>query len=176
MPRYYTYLISSLPLLQFGMKPPFSYQRFLQICQEKIPVQEMSILERITITGDYPFADVPLSTLHKWRIFDTALRNELVRIRAARLGRGEEDYLRQQGHTEPAISRIAMNAHRNPSILEAERMLDEERWRLLDALSVGHYFDLDLLVIYAIKLLILQRWQRIRATDSAGAIETALTP
>ena len=130
----------------------------------------------ITITGDYPFAEVKLSTLHKWRIFDTALRNELVKIRAARLGRDQENYLRCDGYTEPAISRIAMNAHRNPSILEAERMLDEERWHLLDELSLGHYFDLDLLVIYAIKLLILERWQRIRAADSAGEIEAVLMP
>ena len=80
MPRYYTYLISSLPLLQFGMKPPFSYGRFLQICQEKIPDEEISILKMITITGDYPFAQVKLRTLHKWRIFDTTLRNELVKM------------------------------------------------------------------------------------------------
>lgn len=160
MPQYCIYLISSLPMLQFGMKPPFSLGRFLKLCEGKISAEDFSLLEKVSISGDY-IEGSPFSTLQRWRIFDTALRNELVRIRAGRLQRDPEKYLHHDGYTDPSIARIAMNAHRNLSILEAERMLDEERWRMLDELSFSHYFDIDFLVIYAYKLLILMRWDRI---------------
>ncbi|MFH0827465.1 MAG: DUF2764 family protein, partial [Candidatus Omnitrophota bacterium] len=71
----------------------------------------------------------------------------------------------QDGSTEPAISHLALNAHRSPSLLEGERMLDAERWRFLDELSLGHYFDLDFLIVYLLKLLILERWEKIRTAD-----------
>lgn len=67
-----------------------------------------------------------------------------------------------------------MNAHRNPSILEAERMLDGERWCMLDELSLGHYFDIDFLIVYALKILILERWERIRTADSTGKLQEIL--
>ncbi len=174
MPRYYIYLISSLPWLQFGMKPPFSFGKFLQLCAGKISDEDMSILQKISLSGEYPDQDTKLPTLEKWQVFDTALRNELVRIRAARLQRDPEKYLRHDGYTDPSVARIAISAQRNPSILEAERLLDEERWRMLRELCVGHYFDMDFLVIYALKLLMLERWQRIRSADSFQMLEETL--
>jgi hypothetical protein len=53
-------------------------------------------------------------------------------------------------------------------------MLDEARWRMLEELCVGHYFDLDFLIIYALKLLILERWQRIRTADGGRLLEEVL--
>lgn len=175
MSEYYIYLISSLSLLQFGMKPPLSFEQFLRSCTGKISDQDLSILKKVSISGEYPCEDVKLPTLQKWYIFDTALRNELVRIRAARLRRDPKEYLHHDGYTDPFIARIAINAHRNPSILEAERMLDEERWRLLDELGLGHYFDIDFLIVYALKILILERGERIRTADSSSQLEKALT-
>jgi len=60
---------------------------------------------------------------------------------------------------------------RNPSIFEAERALDLERWRLLDELSFGHYFDFDALLIYALKLKILERWLKIEIADKERIIK-----
>jgi len=41
-------------------------------------------------------------------------------------------------------------------------------------LSTGHYFDLDLLITYAYKLLILQRWENIREADKKILLEQSL--
>jgi hypothetical protein len=174
MPQYYIYLISSLPMLGFGIKPPFSYQKFLELCEGKVSDEDMDILKKASLSGEYPYKDTRITTLERWRIFDTALRNELVRIRAGRLQRDPEKYLRQDGYADPSVARIAVNAHRNPAILEAEKLLDEERWRMLDELCLGHYFDIDFLVIYALKLLMLERWQRIRTADSLQMLEQVL--
>ncbi|MBN3039072.1 MAG: DUF2764 family protein [Candidatus Omnitrophica bacterium] len=174
MSQYYIYLISSLPMLKLGMDPPLGYDGFLKLCQNKISDEDLSMLKKISIDGEYPYQDISQATLQGWRIFDTALRNELVRIRAQRLQRDPQEYLRQDGYTDLSIARMANNAHRIPSILEAERMLDGERWRKLDELCLGHYFDIDFLLIYAFKLLILERWQRIRSADSRKMLEQAL--
>lgn len=159
-------------MLHFEIKPPFSFEQFLSICQEKISPSDFVILSTLSLAGEY--AVTQIETLRKWSAFETALRNELVRIRAARKRIDPVKYLREDGFTDPAIARIATGAYRNLDLLEAQRVLDIERWRKLDELAVGHYFDLDFLIVYAYKLLILERWQRIKAADSPKILEEAL--
>ena len=161
-------------MLRFGTKPPLSFEKFLQICQESIPESDLAILRRLSISGEYDYAHTANPTLKKWPAFDTSLRNELTRIRAGRKHLDPDKYLRQDKYTETSIAHIAISAYRNPAILEAERMLDEVRWRALDEFSVGHYFDLDFLIIYALKLLILERWETINSADKAALIEDTL--
>jgi hypothetical protein len=45
----------------------------------------------------------------------------------------------------------------------------------LEELSVGHYFDIELLMIYARKLSILEKWERVKAADAGKLLEEALT-
>lgn len=171
MPYYYIYLISSLPVLNFAAKPPFSFEKFLEICKDKIAEDDINLIklakEGHTYEGSQP-------TLKKWRVFDTGLRNELVKIRAIRKHSDPLKYIRGDDYVEPYIAHIAMNAHRSPSILEAERVLDQERWRMLDELAVCHYFDLDFLIVYALKLVILERWDRINTADKSQLLEEVL--
>jgi hypothetical protein len=47
MPSYYTYLVSSLPMLHFGEKPPLSFKQFLDICKDLTPDTEIQLLKRI---------------------------------------------------------------------------------------------------------------------------------
>jgi len=171
MAGFYVYLISSLPMLHFGAKPPFSFERFLEICQDKISVEDIHLIElaqeALAYTGGQP-------ALKQWRAFDTALRNELVKIRAGSKHLDPLKYIRGQDYIEPYIARAAMNARRSPSILEAERLLDQERWHRLDELATGHYFDLDFLICYALKLLILARWERVDTADKFKLLNEVL--
>lgn len=174
MPAYYTYLISSLPLLQFEAKPPFSFEDFIKMCQGLIPETE---IELIKLAGAKELIyEGRNQALKKWQAFDTLLRNELVKIRAVRKKLDSAKYLRKDGlvFVEPFITHIALSAHRNPSLLEAEKTLDQTRWAYLDDLAIGHYFDLDFLIVYAQKLVILERWERIRTADKPRILEDVL--
>lgn len=171
MPDFYVYLISSLPMLHFGIKPPFTFTRFLEACQDKIPESDADIIK--SLTGGYA-SELSCPALKRWRNFDTALRNELVKIRASRKHVDYLKYIRGDEYIEPYIAHIAMSAHRTHSILEAERLLDRERWLILDELAAGHYFDLDFLIAYALKLLILERWERINSADKPRLLEEVL--
>lgn len=162
-------------MLNFGAKPPLSFEKFIEICQDKIPEDELNIIIELT-KDSYVYAGLQ-PTLQKWCAFETALRNELVRIRASRKHIDPVKYIRGDEYysIEPYITHIAMTACRNPSILEAERALDQERWRRLDELVVGHYFDLDFLIVYALKLLILERWERINSADKSLLLKEVLS-
>ncbi|MDP3804864.1 MAG: DUF2764 family protein [Candidatus Omnitrophota bacterium] len=169
--NYYIYFICTLPMLHFGMKPPFSYERFLETASRYIPEEDLEILKMSSISGEYAAIDNRQEALKKWHAFDTALRNELVKIRSSRKRVDPAKYLRHDGPYEASIAHIAMNAHRNPSILEGERMLDEDRWKVLDEFEAGHYFDLDILITYAHKLLILERWEKINTAEGPHILE-----
>lgn len=160
-------------MLHFGMKPPFSFEKFLQMCSSLIAASDIDTIKISTIIESG--VDEKINpTLKKWRTFDTSLRNELVKIRAGRKRLDPLKYIRQDGYTSPSIAHIALHAHRAPSILEAERTLDQERWRFLEELSIGHYFDIEFLIVYANKLLILQRWEKINTLDKTRAMEEVL--
>lgn len=165
MAKFYTFLISSLPALNFGMKPPFLYERFLEICRPLISQQDFQLLDSLPVTVDEYRKGLKHPMVEKWLSFDTALRNELVKIIARNKKIDEYKYLRGETYIDTAISHIAMSATKNASIIEAEKMLDEARWQALDELCFGHYFDIDYLILYAYKLKILERWEKIYTED-----------
>ncbi|RKY32217.1 MAG: hypothetical protein DRP74_03040 [Candidatus Omnitrophota bacterium] len=172
MPNFYTYLIASLPMLHFGATPPFSFNKFIEICQDKIAQDDTEILKLTAQSYAYSGNQ---ATLKEWRDFETALRNELVKIRAGRRHIDPAKYLRGEGYVEPIISRIALNACRNPSVLDQEKSLDLQRWRKLDELEAGHYFDSDFLIVYALKLQIMERWEKIKRADAFKLIEGVIS-
>lgn len=173
MAAYYPYLISSLPMLHFGMKPPFSSDKFLEICRQFIPEADTGAIKKAAACGECITAATH-PTLKKCQDFDTSLRNELVKIRCLHKHIASEKYLRAEGYVPAYVIHLAATVHRTPDILEAEKLLDQGRWYFLDALSFGHYFDLDFLLIYALKLFILERWDRIITADKEVVLEEAL--
>lgn len=168
MAEFYTYLISSLPMLHFGAKPPFSYEQFLLKCRELIPAKDFIILK------DLISLDNQQAVIKEMRNFELLLRNELVKIRALRKKIDPAKFLRQDGYAGPSVYHAALAAYRNPSPLEGEKLLDEARWKFLDELSAGHYFDLSALIIYAYKLLILERWFNMNTADRDLLLGAAL--
>lgn len=173
MASYYIYFISSLPMLGFGMKPPFTFSEFLSRSAELIPEADVELL-KMTKGIENLKERTSQPTLARLMEFETGLRNELVKIRASRKKVDAQKYLQSDGYSEPFIYHLAMNAYRNPSILDAEKILDQERWKYLEELSAGHYFDLDALLIYGIKLQILERWNKIKMSDATAMLQQAL--
>jgi len=161
-------------MLHFGSRPPISSEKFISQCEELIPQKDAETLKRTIRLDGIDESAHP--TLKKWLEFDAILRNELVRVRSPRLHRDPEKYLRAStdSYSHTQAMHTARASSRNPSVLEAERMLDVERWRVLSDLQIGHYFDLDFLLIYAIKLSIVERWEKIDMADVPGVLADTL--
>lgn len=174
MSRYYTYLIASLPGLYFGMNPPFSYDGFISKCYGLVSEEELETLKGIFLDKVDYGSHIKSHVLRGRNKFEIFLRNELVRIRAARRHIDPARYLKDDGNADLSITHLAVNASRNPSLIESEKYLDEQRWQVLNELSFGHYFDFDVLVIYALKLRILEKWGKIRAADKTALLGNVL--
>jgi hypothetical protein len=174
MADFYPYLIASLPMLHFGTKPPFSFERFLEVCRQFIPKKDFQLLSTLPQPEQYFEKGKRHPIIQRWIEFDVALRNELVRIRATKQHIEPAPYLRPGGYSGSSLAPAVMAANIATSVLDAEKTLDETRWKALEELATGHYFDLDLLITYANKLLILQRWEKIRSADKTILLEQAL--
>jgi hypothetical protein len=174
MADFYPYLIASLPMLHFGMKPPFSFERFLEVCSPLIPKKDFQLVRTLPQPEHYFEKGKRHQIIQKWIEFDVALRNELVRIRATKKHIDPATYLRSEGYRSSSLAPAIMAATIHTSVPDAEKTLDEVRWKALEELATGHYFDLDFLITYAHKLLILQRWENIRSADGTILLEQAL--
>ena len=170
-------------MLHFGEKPPFSFEEFLRMCEGIISKEDMDVVKTSVEISSYDYKENQpifqseaglVSAGKRWQAFDLTLRNELVKIRAAGKKIDPLKCIRGEGYADPSIAHIATHAHRSPSILEAERILDLERWCFLDELGAGHYFDIDSLIVYANKLVILERWERIDTADKSQMLEKVL--
>ena len=154
------YLVASLPMLQFGMKPPISYADFLEQCAQELSPCEAEELKEERI---------PL--LKKWKIFDISLRNELVRTRAVKKGKDPNKYLRLSDGSGPFIAPLAHWVVNQDSPMDAERYLDKIRWEKIEEIKTGHYFDTEYLAAYGLQLQILERWDRINSGDGMKILE-----
>ena len=170
----YPYLISSLPMLHFGAKPPFTFEDLLETCQGLIPDKDFSVVSLCANEALWE-QDVSQETLRAWIAFEVGLRNELVKIRSGRRKINPERYLRNDGSDDTQLYHIAMNSHRILSLIESEKFLDQARWQRLDELNFDHYFDLDALVVYALKLQILWRWEKIARVNKQEILEKVLS-
>jgi len=173
MAKFYEYLMASLPALQFGAQPPFDFNRFIEIVRGQIPEKDLEVIRRLGGHMSYE-EKTGQSALDSWLEFEVALRNELARIRASRIKTDAQKFLRRDGLSDPALYHAAMHAHRIPSLIESEKFLDARRWQKLDELALGHYFDLEALAVYALKLVILIRWDTIQKLDKEKALEQVL--
>lgn len=161
-------------MLHFTGNPAISLENLLQRCAELIPAQDFNLIQQVISTDAYALELPNNSILLKWKEFDLALRNELARARSARKKISADKFLRQGPSFDINITHIAQTSLRQNSILEAERYLDLERWAVLDELAIGHYFDLDFLLIYTLKLVILERWVIIGSADKIKIAEKVL--
>lgn len=159
MPAYY-YLRSTLPTLLSANAPPFSFAGFLERCEGRMRDADFKVLESAGNLESLDFAvDRRIRSsrvLSSFRTWDKALRNELARLRAHRIGKGPEKYLRP-GDPEWDGIRTAQAAAQCDDPLEGEMIIEREKWAYLERLEAGHYFDLETLAAYALKLRILER-------------------
>lgn len=174
MSNQHIYLIASLPMLQFPGRMSMGYPAFLENCRGLIPDGQLEMLRVIPRLWEEKTLLTRQVTLAKWVDFETSLRNELVKLRCQKQQLESARYLRGQATSHPALAQAAFFALKENSLLEQELVLDQARWQYLDELCFGHYFDFDFLVVYALKLLILERWQNIRQADTLKLTEEVL--
>lgn len=168
----YYYLVASLPRLQFGAAPPLTRGQFLTRCAGQVSAAHYRILAGVELVQIQP-AKTGLALLDRWHERERALRNALAVVRAERLGVESATHLRhfRRDHELAGIAKaiLALDSPR-----AADEELDRVRWRVLEELAFGHYFDVETLVVYLLKLRILERRARFDAAVGAARLDRML--
>ncbi|MFH0728557.1 MAG: DUF2764 family protein [Pseudomonadota bacterium] len=152
--RQYYYLISLLPTLVFGNKSPISFETFMQYCETHLNPKDNEILHKITTNGNNHA--VYNRFYDEWNLWDHEFKKELGHARAARISPGGENpsfQPRTDKQTQEMIHQIL--SAKNP--LETEMILARIRWKHIDEMEFGYYFDFEKIVAYALKLKIMAR-------------------
>jgi len=151
--RRYYYTLATLPFLQYEDKAPFSMEEFFAACRENIPAEDLELLERVRLEPADPMGHPFLAEWYGW---ERALRNELVKLRAGKLGLEVNEYLRS-GDYYIGVFDIAREAFSQDSPLDGEAVLNRARWGKIEEMEVGHFFELANLIAFALKLQLLLR-------------------
>lgn len=144
MDKYY-YLASQLPLLQFGESTNINREGFLREARKWLGEKDFSLLLQADINNFSEGQNLP-EILSDYRGFERELRSELSLLREALKAKREYK-------TSPALLSIVSEG--NP--LDIEKKLLHLRWKFIEEKEEGHYFDLEFLILYFLKLQILER-------------------
>ncbi|MHC4322333.1 MAG: DUF2764 family protein [Planctomycetota bacterium] len=177
MKKQYYYVITSLPYLSLNEKLPISKDDFLAICKKYLNKIDFSIIASVNLL-DVEKDKVPLDIIRRFFSWERGVRNALVKLRAERLGLDSDDFIRGDisDHSTGHFTEEAFNAD---SPLMAEDILNKARWEYLDELEFGYYFDIEILVIFFIKLQILERislFDAVKGQEKLNAFVTQGAP
>jgi len=162
----YYFLVSSLPYLLPRSDAPIDYPSFLETCGAHISEKEQGTLEACLLgSGAENLGHHPL--LDRWIKWESALKNELVLLRAHNQKIEPEKWVRDV-NGPAGLFDLAREAVNLDSPLEAENLLNEARWTFTDELGVGHFFDFEALLVYSLKLQILERQRIFTREKGAG--------
>ena len=158
MSQYY-FVVSSLPFLRFEEPTAVSLEDFYSLCSQWLKPRDYLLIMNARLE-DVREKLPSCTVLRKWQNWEASLRNELVNIRAQRLGQDPFRYSVPSsfvfGMTE-LIQEVMAIA--NP--LDAEETLNRARWGFLEELEMGHFFDEERLVLYSLRLQLLERRARL---------------
>ncbi|MBU0693386.1 MAG: DUF2764 domain-containing protein [Candidatus Omnitrophica bacterium] len=142
MDKYY-YFVAQLPALEFGQNTYITREYFLSQAQTWLGRRDFSLLLEADI-NNFSFGETK-KALKEYREFEFNLRKGISLLRKPAghaASEGKTDFLKQvvtQG-----------------SPLDIEKRLLEIRWKFIEEKEAGHYFDLEFLILYFLKLQILE--------------------
>jgi hypothetical protein len=151
--RRYYYTLAALPFLQYEDKAPFSTEEFIAVCRGNIAQEDVELLQRVQLEPADPLGNPFLAEWYGWEL---ALRNELVKLRAGKLGLEVNEHLRE-GEFYTGVFDVAREAFSQDSPLDGEEVLNRARWRKIDEMEVGRFFELSNLIAFSLKLQLLLR-------------------
>ncbi len=158
----HVYLVASLPTLLPDRAPSLSVDDFLALCSRHVSSREFDQLAGAQIEDH----ETPPATAvyAAWRAFDADLREQLLLLRAGALGWDAAEFTRRDRPlpvTDPVRAAFEESDPRR-----AERALFELRWRFLDELDRAHFMRLESLLVYTLKLQLIE--QRRAASAERG--------
>lgn len=171
MAQYY-YLVSSLPALNPDSDQCPEWPAFRNACLSWLGPEDLAVLDQTLEAWPQSMPANPL--LDAWFSWERGLRNVLAGLRAGKKQLDPALHVRpgasgDTGQFVYPVSELARQAMAAENPLAAEQILYRGRWNKLDELELGHFFDLERVLVYSLKLLQLARWKTM--TAAAGEMK-----
>lgn len=183
MNKQYYYLTASLPYLIYGRSPHTSVEDFLLLCQSHLSKTDFRILKKITASDIVE--KVPLTSIFnkrtnklisKWIQWEKGLRNGLVKLRSEKSGLSGDEFIRKETSLHPVTPEpgLIKSIFEAESPLTARNIMDKARWNHIEKLEYGHYFGIEKIILYALKLQILNKQPGLDPLKGRKKLEAAL--
>ena len=151
----YPYLAALLPTLAFGAETFPTPAKFLSEAEKWLTEKEYAILSSVAF-DDWRTAEHPLELVADYCRFERLLRQDVAAFVESR----------RQGHDHKTRV-FPTSILKDSTPLEAERRLLRLRWDFVASRLETHFGDLPALVVYHLKLQILQRLASFDAKKGA---------
>ena len=153
-------------MLSYDIEKPMTEEEFFDSCGSILTEKDYKIVKNAKLI---PFEENSANpVLEKWNSWERSLRNELVKMRAGRKSQDSEKYI-ASGGVETGTIEIAREAFQASNPLDAESIINKARWDYLEMLEAGHYFDLGKIIIFFLKVQVLQRKLQINKEKGKAA-------
>lgn len=153
------YFISSLPLLRFGEKVALTYGTFLSHSMACLSEQEVAVLDSLQLCPP-PQTVCALPVMERWYSEESYLRNLVAAYRARSRKLDAARWQRENLEYSAQLIKRIEEIMALPNAWEKEQALDLIRWQRLDELGAGHLFDFPAVIVYALRLLLLEKQRR----------------
>jgi len=159
MGRKYYYFAATLPMPDFERPAAaLAVEDFLSAADGQLALGDIRLLRSALDGIPVPSGQVFLAA---WQTFERYLKNAIGSARMLAQDRHPQSGPHGDKGADVSMSQAVEEAVKHPDPLEGEKILDRLRWQQLDQMALGHYFDLEFLIAYALKLKILQRYRVI---------------
>ncbi len=169
------YLIASLPALTFLQKPSITPEAFQVLCEEHLGATDARAAALLCQDPDlggktpvHPFAA-------RWLDCEIQLRNAVAIARAARRKTDAAGSIRPHKGFDTYIEDDVESAFDLPTPLDREQALDRLRWAHLDELAGVDPLAVTVVLAYAAKLRIAQRWAALDTEAALKRVDNALS-
>ncbi len=167
MGKSYYYFAASLPLVFFESTNSPSLEDYLIDCKRLLTEEDYVELKTV-VSGDC-VGCVKNKIAAKIQQAEMDCCNEKAYMRATRSKQNPMDHCRGERSCNPQLIDVMHRAAKEEDLLAGEKIIDRHRFEVLDDLSMTHFYDLEFLIIYGLKLAILDRY---KAVSSAQGDET----
>lgn len=125
------------------------------MCRNSLKAEDAGFLSEVTLENP-PVRKIDSRVHSMFILWDTNLRNAIAN--AAMPGGNARKYLQKEEDFFSGIDSIVQNAAAKDDPLERDRVIDQARFDKIEELAALNRFDMEFLVAYRMKLLIIEKY------------------
>jgi len=175
MANEYIYFTSSLPDLSFTGEPPSSVELFLEDCRSLFAGDDYTLVEGV-LSGNVSDDRGGNAVVRNLVEFNQGFQNDLTHFRAERARKDASDYTRGPRTGSQHYTETIAQAGKMTNLLEAEKLIDQLRWDVWDDIVANSFFRVENVIVYALKLQMLEKYQAVRSNKGTEIFEDITDP